>query len=45
MKKALLSVQILKGKDHRDVNFTEEYKAKFEFIDYNEFTSYIQNFI
>lgn len=45
MKKALLSVQILKGKDHRDVNFTEEYKAKFEFINYNEFTSYIQNLV
>lgn len=42
MQKALYSVESLKGKNHQDIHFSAEYKAKFEFINFAEFADYIQ---
>lgn len=41
MRKALYSVTILKGKNHQDIHFSEEYKAYFEFINSDEFQNYL----
>ena len=41
MRKALYSVTILKGKNHQDIHFSEEYKAYFEFINFDEFQNYL----
>lgn len=41
MRKALYSVTILKGKNHQDIHFSEEYKAYFEFINFDEFQIYL----
>lgn len=45
MHKALYSVTILKGKNHQDIHFSEEYKAYFEFINFDEFQNYLLNLI
>ncbi len=41
MRKALYPVTILKGKNHQDIHFSDEYKAYFEFINFDEFQNYL----
>lgn len=45
MQKALFSVSILKGKNHQDIHFNDEYKSFFEFINFDEFQNYLQKLI
>ncbi len=45
MRKALYSVTILKGKNHQDIHFNDEYKSFFEFINFDEFQNYLQKLI
>jgi len=42
MQKALFSVENLKGKSHQDIHFSNEYKARFEFINFSGFADYLQ---
>ena len=44
MRKALFSINNLKGKSHQDIHFSNEYKAKFEFINFSGFADYLQKY-
>ena len=41
MRKALCSVTILKGKNHQNIHFSDEYKSYFEFVNFDEFQNYL----
>lgn len=44
MRKALFSIDNLKGKSYQDIHFSDEYKAKFEFINFSSFADYLHKF-
>ncbi|MBY0245115.1 MAG: hypothetical protein K2Q03_06660 [Sphingobacteriaceae bacterium] len=41
MRNALCSVTILKGKNHQNIHFSDEYKSYFEFVNFDEFQNYL----
>jgi hypothetical protein len=43
LKNAFDRVDRVKGKNHKDVMLNAEYKSKFMFIDFSEFTSFLKN--